>query len=388
MPRVTGIYESTSAAGETIQAFIPHPLPPAKPALKATGSLARGLQTAESALARLETAGSMVPALDRFVYSFVRKEAVISSQIEGTQASLDDLLTAEAEAPTIAAPEDVEEICNYLDALTYARQQLRSPKGLPLSMRLLNGTHRRLLAGARGQHKNPGAVRRSQNWIGGTRPGNARFVPPPPHRVSDLLGDLERFLHADPTLPPLIRAGLVHVQFETIHPYLDGNGRVGRLLIALCLEEWGLLSEPLLYLSHFFKQHRSEYYDRLERVRTKGDWEGWLEYFLEGVAVVADEAVKLIRGLFELLERDRARYLESGRATVTGARLFEELPRHPIVTVKSATRLCDTTKPTATKAVLSLCEAGVLVETSGRKRDKTYSYGPYLELLREEGTEV
>ncbi|MCB1151459.1 Fic family protein [bacterium] len=387
MPRIAGSYETTSVAGEAVQAFIPHPLPPTKPALKLSGDLAGCLQTAESALARLETAGRMAPSLDWFVYSFVRKEAVISSQIEGTQASLDDLLTAEADAPTDAAPEDVEEICNYLDALTYARAELRRPKGLPLSMRLLNGAHRRLLAGARGQNKSPGMVRRSQNWIGGTRPGNARFVPPPPHRIPDLLGGLERFLHAEPPLPPLVRAGLVHVQFETIHPYLDGNGRVGRLLIALCLEEWGLLSEPLLYLSLFFKQHRSEYYDRLERVRTKGDWEGWLEYFLEGVAVVADEAVELIRGLFELLERDRVRYLESKQATVTGARLFEELPRHPVVTVKSATDLCGTTKPTATKAILSLCAAGVLEETSGRKRDKTYAYGSYLRLLRT-GTEV
>lgn len=387
MPRITGAYESTSVAGETVQAFVPHPLPPEKPGLKMAGQLAKQLRTAESTLSRLEAAGRMVPYLDWFVYSFVRKEAVISSQIEGTQASLDDLLTVEAEAPTGAAPEDIEEICNYLDALSYARTQLRRPKGLPLSLRLLNGSHKRLLTGARGRHKSPGAVRKSQNWIGGTRPGNARFVPPPPHLVPDLLAKMERFLHDDSSLPPLVRAGLLHVQFETIHPYLDGNGRVGRLLIGLCLEEWGLLSEPLLYLSHFFKQHRSEYYDRLERVRTKGDWEGWLDYFLEGVAVVANEAVELIRGLFDLVEKDRTRYLESEQATVTGARLFEELPRHPIVTVKSTTRLCETTKPTAAKAIESLCAAGILGETSGRKRDKTYAYGSYLALLRE-GAEI
>jgi Fic family protein len=387
MPRKTGTYESTSIVGETVQAFIPYSLPPARPTLKITGSLERHLRVAESALSRLDAAGRMVPALDWFVYSFVRKEAVISSQIEGTQASLADLLTAEAEAPVDAPPEDVEEICNYLDALTYARDQLRRPKGLPLSLRLLNGAHRRLLAGSRGQHKSPGNVRKSQNWIGGTRPGNARFVPPPPHRVAGLLADLERFLHENASLPPLIRTGLVHVQFETVHPYLDGNGRVGRLLIALCLEEWGLLSEPLLYLSHFFKQHRDEYYERLEKVRTNGDWEGWLEYFLEGVAVVADEAVELIRALFDLLERDRSRCISSSQATVTGARLFEELPRHPIVTAKSVSQLCETSRPTATKAIQSLCAAGILEETSGRKRDKTFAYGPYLELLRE-GTEL
>ena len=387
MPRTTGRYESITVAGESIRAFIPHPLPPTRPTLKITGDLGKRLQEAQSALIRLDTAGRMLPSLDWFVYSFVRKEAVISSQIEGTQASLTDLFTAEAKAPANAPPEDIEEICNYLDALSYARNQLRRPKGLPLSMRLLNGVHHRLFSGARGQGKSPGAIRRSQNWIGGTRPGNARFVPPPPRHVANLLSDLERFLNQDTKLPPLIRAGLAHVQFETIHPYLDGNGRVGRLLIALCLEAWGLLSEPLLYLSHFFKQHRSEYYDRLERVRTRGDWEDWLVYFLEGVALVANEAVELIRALFDLLEKDRSRFLKSDQATVAGLRLFEELPQHPIVTAKLATRLCHTTRPTASKAVETLCAAGILKEISGRKRDMTYAYGPYLELLKE-GTEV
>ena len=205
--------------------------------------------------------------------------------------------------------------------------------------------------------------------------------------MPDLLIDLERFLHEKSALPPLVRVGLAHVQFETIHPYLDGNGRVGRLLIALCLEDWGLMTEPLLYLSHFFKMHRAEYYDRLAAVRANGDWEGWLAYFLEGITVVANEAIALIGSLFELVERDRGRYLESERATVVGARLFEHLPRNPIVTVKTVVRLCETTKPTAAKAVESLCEAGILEETSGRRRDRTFSYGPYLELLRV-GTEV
>jgi len=387
MPRTTGTYEQTSVAGESINAFIPFPLPPAEPPLKISGRIANRLRTAESALTRLESAGRMIPSLDWFVYAFVRKEAVVSSQIEGTQASLTDLLTSEAEAPTGAPPEDVEEICNYLEALKYARGQLRRKKGLPLSLRLLNGVHRRLLAGARGRNKSPGQVRKSQNWIGGTRPGNARFVPPPPHRLTDLLTDLERFLHEDTSLPPLVRAGLAHVQFETIHPYLDGNGRVGRLLIALCLEDWGLMTEPMLYLSHFFKMHRIEYYDRLKAVRTKGDWEGWLSYFLEGIAVVADEAVTLISKLFDLIERDRSRYLESERATVMGARLLEQLPRHPIVTVKSVAKLCDTTRPTAAKAVDSLISVGILKETSGRRRDRTYNYEPYLDLLRV-GTEA
>jgi Fic family protein len=387
MARESGTYETTSVAGENVRAFIPHPLPPARPAIRMAGEIADQLHAAETNLAKLEAAGRMVPSIDWFVYAFVRREAVISSQIEGTQASLDDLLSLEAEAPTSAPPEHIEEICNYLDALNYARLQLRNKGGLPLSVRLLNGTHKRLMSGTRGQHKEPGRIRRSQNWIGGTRPGNARFVPPPPHRVPDLLGQLEVYLNSGDTLPPLIRAGLGHAQFETIHPFLDGNGRVGRLLISLCLEDWGLLSEPLLYLSLFFKRHRQEYYDRLGAVRTRGDWEGWLVYFLEGVAVIADESVGLIRALFEIVNRDRSLYLESAQATVTGARLFENLSRNPIVTVKSAVRICDTTRPTAAKAIDSLCRTGILEETSGRKRDRTYAYRDYLSLLRE-GTEL
>ena len=341
MPRTTGTYETTSVAGENVRAFIPLPLPPAKPALKLDTALASLLQGAESGLAALEATGRMVPSLDWFVYSFVRKEAVISSQIEGTQASLDDLLATEAEAPVDSPPEHVEEICNYLEALKYARAQLKRDKGLPLSVRLLNGAHKRLMTGARGQHKQPGRIRKSQNWIGGTRPGNARFVPPPPHRVADLLGGLEQYLYAENGLPPLVRAGLVHAQFETIHPYLDGNGRVGRLLIALCLEEWGLLGEPLLYLSLFFKRHRDEYYSRLGAIRTDGDWEGWIAYFLEGVAVISGEATDLIRSLFEVTSRDRTEYLESNGATVVGARLFEMLPRNPLVTTNWVVKACD-----------------------------------------------
>lgn len=387
MARSTGKYETTSVAGENVRVFVPHALPPARPRLVISGELANRLQAAETNLARLEFASRTMAAPDWLVHAFVRKEAVISSQIEGTQASLTDLLTAEADAPTEAPPDHVEEICNYLDALTYARSQLRRKGGLPLSMRLLNDAHKRLLAGARGQHKQPGRIRRSQNWIGGTRPGNAHFVPPPPQLVPELLGALERYLHEGNDLPSLVRIGLIHAQFETIHPYLDGNGRVGRLLIALCLEEWQLLSEPLLYLSLFFKRHRQEYYDRLGAIRTDGDWEGWVAYFLEAVAAVADEAVGLIGSLFDLVERDRKRYVESSQASVMGVRLFEHLLHNPIVTVKSAIRLCGTTRPTASKAILSLCNAGILEETSGRRRDRTFTYRPYLDLLRT-GTEL
>ncbi|MGB5550004.1 MAG: Fic family protein [Thermoanaerobaculia bacterium] len=387
MARSTGVYEPTEVAGEAIEAFVPHPLPPSRPQLEITGDLAAQLQTAQTNLASLEAAGRTVPSLDWFVYAFVRKEAVISSQIEGTQASLDDLLASEAEARSTAPPEHVEEICNYLEALSYARSQLHSDKGLPLSLRLLHGAHKRLMSGTRGQDKQPGKIRQSQNWIGGTRPGNARFVPPPPHRLTELMGQLETYLNSEDSLPPLVRAGLAHAQFETIHPYLDGNGRLGRLLIALCLEDWGLLSEPLLYLSLFFKRHRQEYYTRLGAIRTDGDWEGWLAYFLEGIAVVADESVTLIRSLFDVLTKDRSRYLHSGGATVVGARLFESLPQHPLVTVKSVVKICDTTKPTAAKAIGSLTDAGILEEVSGRSRDRAWAYRQYLDLLRE-GTEL
>jgi Fic family protein len=253
---------------------------------------------------------------------------------------------------------------------------------LPLSVRLLGETHRRLMKGGRGAEKRPGEIRSSQNWIGGTRPGNATYVPPPPRALGQLLGQLEKFIHSEDELPPLLRAGLVHVQFETIHPYLDGNGRIGRLLIALLLEQWKLLTQPLLYLSLFFKQHRAEYYRRLDAVRTEGDFEGWLAFFLEGVAVVADEAVAGTRDLFGLVAADRSRVLAAPTTSVMAARLFELLPEHPMVSIAGAVELLGTTKPTATKAVSALVDAGVLVETTGRRRDRTFGYAAYLDRLR------
>ena len=386
MDRVTGRYERTAAAGEEVSAFVPVPLPPRNPPLDFEGRLAEPLRTAEHGLARLDLAGEMVPSLDWFVLAFVRKEAVISSQIEGTQASLVDLLTYEAQSE--AAPDlDVEEICNYLEALNYARGELARSGGLPLSIRLLNETHRRLMSGARGASKQPGEIRRSQNWIGGTRPGNAVHVPPPPQALSDLLGEFEKYLHAGDTLPPLVRVGLAHVQFETIHPYLDGNGRVGRLLISLLLERWGLLRSPLLYLSLFFKRHREEYYRRLNAVRTEGDWEGWTGYFLEGVAAIADEATASARELFALFAADRGRMLTQNTTSVSAVRLFERLPDRPILTVASAMRLIGVSKPTATRAVEALTSAGILVETTGRKRDRRFAYRAYIEQLRI-GTEL
>ncbi len=329
MPRrITGRHERTTAGGEAVLAFIPHALPPADPPVVVEAGLGERLRAASQALARLELAGEMVPSVDWFLYAFVRKEAVLSSQIEGTQATLVDLLTFEAqEGVTDAGPSaDVEEVCNYLEALAYARAQLADRRGLPLSMRLLSEAHQRLMRGVRGAEKLPGEVRRTQNWVGGSRPGNAAYVPPPPHVLAEVLGAFEKYLHAQDALPPLVRAGLLHVQFETIHPYLDGNGRIGRLLVTLLLEHWKLLTKPLLYLSLFFKRHRADYYRRLDAVRAEGDWEGWLDFFLDGVATIGDEAVASARELFAVVAADRSRVLSQAGTSVIALRLFELLP--------------------------------------------------------------
>lgn len=388
--RTTGRYERTTVGGEQVAAFVPRPLPPADPPIDLDDALTDRLRAAEHALVRLELAGEMVPSLDWFIYAFVRKEAVLSSQIEGTQATLIDLLTFEAQAePEPSAPPDadVEEVCNYLDALAHARAHLADPNGLPLSMRLLNEAHQRLMRGVRGAEKLPGEARRSQNWIGGSRPGNAAYVPPPPHVLGEVLGAFEKYLHSDDTLPPLVRAGLLHVQFETIHPYLDGNGRIGRLLVTLLLEHWNLLTKPLLYLSLFLKRHREAYYRRLDAVRVDGDWEGWLDFFLDGVATIADEAVTSARELFALVAADRTRVLGHDGMSVMALRLFELLPRHPVVTVASVVKLVQTTKPTAGRAIELLVAAGVLMETTGKKRDRSFVYRSYLDRLRV-GTEL
>jgi Fic family protein len=388
MVRVTGKYEGTVVAGEEIRAFVPRPLPPADPPLSLDSEALALLGRAEHELSRLELAGEMVPSVDWFIYGFVRKEAVISSQIEGTQATLIDLLTFEAQRDDDSAPgPDVQEVCNYVDALAYAREQLHRRDGLPLSIRLLNGAHARLMRGARGADKQPGQVRRSQNWIGGTRPGNAVFVPPPPNALTTVLSDFEHYIHADDSLPPLVRAGLLHLQFETIHPYLDGNGRIGRLLVSLLLEHWDLLSKPLLYLSLFFKRNRDDYYRLLNEVRIEGDWESWIRFFLEGVATIAKEATDTARDLFALVSADRALAVAAPASSVMAVRLFEALGQHPIVTIARVTELLEITKPTATRAVNTLVDAGILTEITGRRRDRTYSYAAYLDRLRV-GTEL
>lgn len=386
MKRQTGEYERSTVAGEEISAFIPFSLPPRDPPLDLDGDLAPLLARAREQVRLLDLAGDLVPSVEWFVYAFVRKEAVLSAQIEGTQATLMDLLEVEAsgEVPVDA---DVEEVCGYVDALGFAWDELGSDTGLPISMRLLSETHRQLLAGARGAQQQPGEVRRSQNWIGGTRPGNASFVPPPPHRLGELLGQFERAIHDDSDLPPLVRVGLLHVQFETLHPYFDGNGRLGRLLITLLLRHWGLLSRPLLYLSLFLKVHRREYYRRLSAVRTDGDWEGWLAYFLEGVATVAEEAIATARRLHAIVGESRERLLARDDATVFSLRLFQLLPQHPIVTVNRAVDLLECSRPAAAKALRVLEVAGVLHALDDRKKNRAVVFKEYLDHLRE-GTEV
>ncbi len=381
MKRSTGRYERTLVAGEAVDAFVPLPLPPTTPTLVLDEKILHRLALAEAALRHLDQASDIIPSLDWFLYAFVRKEAVISSQIEGTQATLVDLLHYESE--TTAPPSaDVQEVCNHIAALAYAREQIASPKGLPISIRLLNEVHHRLMQGVRGADKQPGEVRRSQNWIGGSRPGNASFVPPPPHLLGDLLHTLESYIHADSDTPPLVRVGLIHVQFETIHPYLDGNGRMGRLLVTLLLEKWGLLRSPLLYLSLHFKRHRAEYYRRLGAVRVEGDWEGWLDFFLDGVATIAEEAVATARDLSKTVQGDRERVLQMETTSVVALRLFDALPDHPIVTAASVMRLLEVSRPTAGRSIDLLVESGVLVESSGRRRDRWYAYGRYLDRLR------
>ncbi|CAN5172966.1 Fic family protein [soil metagenome] len=384
--RTTGHYDALSVGGEKVRAFVPLELPPVDPPIVIDDRLGARLAQAEQALVRLSLAGEMVPSIDWFIYAFVRKEAVISSQIEGTQTTLLDLLVFEA-GEQVRPNADIEEVTNYLAALAYARGQLTSKRGLPLSIRVLNEAHKRLMRGVRGGNRQPGEVRRSQNWIGGSRPGNAAYVPPPAVKLPRLLSDLEKYIHRDDPMPKLLRAGLLHAQFETIHPYLDGNGRIGRLLITLLLEHWGLLEQPLLYLSLFFKRHRQEYYRRLDLIRTEGDWEGWLDFFLDGIVTISDEAVTSARDLCGLVSTDRTRLLAARTVSVSALRLFEQLPRQPIVTVASAMKIVDATKPTTTRAIEILRDVGILVETTGRKRDRTFAYRAYLERLQA-GTEL
>ena len=364
------------------RAFLPAPLPPMPP-VRLEGKLQAQLSLADSALGRLDGSIQTLPNPDLFVFMYIRKEAVLSSQIEGTQSSLQDLLAAEAQILSPDRPRDVDEVVNYVAAMTYGLDRLRE---LPLSVRLINEIHQRLLQGVRGARLTPGEIRRSQNWIGpgGCTLNEAAFVPPPPHEVPAALGALETFLHSGNDLPQLIQIGLAHAQFETIHPFLDGNGRVGRLLITFLLCQREILLKPVLYLSHFFKQHRSEYYERLQAIRDHGHWEHWLGFFLHGVASVSREATESSRRILALREDHRAAVTTHlGRAAGNGHRILEHLYQRPIVTVADVQKLINTTYTAANSLVSRLAALGILREATGYKRNRVYRYQPYIDIFGE-----
>jgi Fic family protein len=375
---------ASTVGGEAVRAFHPDPLPPTPP-LHVDGDLRDVLDRALLALGRLDSVTTLLPDTHLFLYNYVRKEAVLSSQIEGTQSSLSDLLAYEADAAPGVPLDDVVEVSNYVAALELGLRRIR--EGFPLSVRLLREIHAELLRAGRGAEKQPGELRRSQNWIGGTRPGNAIFVPPPPQEVPACLGALERWLHDDPVrTPTILKAALAHVQFETIHPFLDGNGRVGRLLVTLLLCAEGVLTEPLLYLSLYLKQHRETYYALLTRVRTEGDWEDWVRFFADGVRETADGAVLTARRLVRLFQEDRSRIQEIGRLSGSGLRVHDALRERPLT---HATWLATRTglSPAAVHRTLGALEReGVVREVTGRRRDRLYSYAAYLQILSE-GTE-
>lgn len=365
------------------RAFIPAPLPP-DPPLDLSGPLRERLSEADHALGRLDGAVLTLPNPDLFVFMYVRKEAVLSSQIEGTQSSLQNLLAAEAQLFDPDTPRDVNEVANYVRAMNHGLARLAD---LPVSVRLIREIHAVLMQGVRGGRLTPGELRTSQNWIGpgGCTLANATFVPPPPHEVPGALSDLERFLHDGAGLPPLIQVGLAHARFETIHPFLDGNGRVGRLLITFLLTEKRLLSKPVLYLSHYIKQHRSEYYERLQAVRDAGDWEGWLGFFLEGVVRVSREAAQTAAAILRMREAFRARITEElGRAAANGQRVMDRLFDHPIVNVATVREWLDLTPAGANQIVSRLEGIGLLREITGYARNRRFVFEPYLRLFDEQ----
>jgi Fic family protein len=372
-------YVTSTMSGERVQAFVPAPLPPDARTVD-LASLQGILAEANQAVGRLDGMTSAFPDLNLFLYSYVRKEAVLSSQIEGTQSSLSDLLLYEnAEIPGVPL-DDVQEVSNYVAALNHGLKRLRG--GFPLSLRLIREIHEVLLSKGRGSHAQPGEFRKSQNWIGGSRPGNAAYVPPPPEYVMDCLGDLESFLHEEEnSLPLLIRAGLVHAQFETIHPFLDGNGRVGRLLITFMLTEKQMLHEPVLYLSLFFKKHRRLYYDRLNETRKNEGWKEWLDFFLQGVRDTANQAVQTAIEIDRLFRADKEKIERFGRGAPSALLIYQLAQASPIFSIKHAARESKLSFPTASAAIQRLTDAGILQESSGKRRDRLFLYASYLEVL-------
>ncbi len=381
--------QTSSRAGRYIRqpagydAFIPAPLPP-NPPLTIDESMQTLLSQADRALGRLDGSIQTLPDPDLFVFMYVRKEAVLSSQIEGTQSSLINLLEAEAMIFSPDRPGDVSEVINYVHAMNHGLSRLAS---LPISIRLIREIHELLLKGVRGAHSEPGELRRSQNWIGpaGCTLLDAAFVPPPHEEVPKALSDLEFFFHRQTAIPILIKVGMAHAQFETIHPFLDGNGRMGRLLITFLLCEGGILQKPVLYLSHYFKQRRNEYYDRLQAVRDFGDWEGWLTFFLRGVTEVAVEATETARRIVDLRESHRRLIIGSfGRVTAGGLKVLESLYSKPITSVKEVRALTGMTFPSASDLVRRFVDAGLLTEVTGRVRNRRFSYAPYIAIFSDD----
>jgi len=372
----------STVGSERIRAFVPDPLPPTPP-IQIDSALQNLLERALVALGRLDSVSTLLPDTHLFLYTYVRKEAVLSSQIEGTQSSLSDLLLFELEEAPGVPLDDVTEVSNYVAALEHGLRRIRS--GFPLSSRLLRETHEILLSRGRGADKQPGEFRRSQNWIGGTRPGNALFVPPPANFVPECMALLERFLHDRPgRTSPLMKAALAHVQFETIHPFLDGNGRIGRLLIALVLCNEGILHQPLLYLSLYFKTHRQRYYELLNQIRTDGDWEAWLTFFTQAVLETAGAAVETARRLSILFRTDRERIQGIGRAAGSLLQVHHELQTRPIANIRHLAKSTRLSVPTVTKALDGLEQLGIVREITGRQRGRLYSYRRYLDLLNRE----
>lgn len=374
-----GRFVETVAASETVRAFVPPALPP-EPAIDVLSLLER-LSLAERALGRLDGITMLLPRQELFLYMYVRKEAVLSSQIEGTQSTLSDLLRFETEAQAGQPVDDIRDVSNYVDAMMYGLERLET---LPMSLRLIREMHARLLQSGRGGTKDPGEFRRSQNWIGGTRPGNALFIPPPVTEMAACLDAFERFMHEDQSrLPALIKAGLLHVQFETIHPFLDGNGRIGRLLVTLYLCMNGVLRKPLLYLSLFLKSHRREYYRLLQEVREQGNWEAWLDFFLAGVADTANRAFEAATQIVDLFKEDRERItMESDRAG-SALRIHELFQQNPFHTANQIVKITGLSAPTVNAALADLQRLGIVNEVTGRKRGRVFSYQRYLAILSE-----
>lgn len=377
--RKTGKYVKSSTAGESFQAFVPNPLP-VKPALELEG-LATKISDATLALGRLDGQISHLPDIKLFLYFYVRKEALLSSQIEGTQSSFDDLLLYESKEIPGVPDEDVEEVSHYVAAIEHGLKRIEK---LPLSLRLIKEIHAILLQGGRGSTKQPGEFRSSQNWIGGSRPGNAMFVPPPPSNVMECMGNLELFLHNEfSKTPPLIKAALAHVQFETIHPFLDGNGRLGRLLITLLLCTENVLNAPILYLSLYFKQHRKTYYELLTRVREDGAWEVWLEFFLDAIIATAKEASESTDEIIKIFSEDKAKIETLGRPRVSAMKVYEYLQEKGKCRIPKLAAALDISQPTATASLEHLEKLGIIKEVTGSKRDRMFEYTRYLDLLRE-----